>query len=671
MGSRYELVAFVGRGGMGEVWEGRDRVIERRVAVKLLPHDRQDSYSAQLFFREARTAGALNHAGVVTIFDLGQDPADGTLYLVMEFLTGRDLDTVLREDGPPPVPTAVDWVAQTAAALQTAHSAGIVHRDLKPANLMLTPDGQVKILDFGIARYMAATHKSSKVIGTIAYMPPERFSDLPADARSDLYSLGCVFHELLTGRTPFQATERVAMMAAHLHTTPEPPSKTRPGIPATLDDLVTALLAKDPDDRPSSAAEVCDRLFELPTSTTAVNAPPHPSVEEATPATAPLTGTDAGQRRAPEMEPPRGISAPARRISRRTALRLGIGAGVAAVGTAAGTAALLFDSPDPRVLWRYATGAAVRSSPAVVDGVVYVDSGDAHVYALDAATGKKKWAFDTGEETGSTDLDSGSPLVVVDGVVYFAGYTYTIALDAATGNKKWGRRTGDGGRGDTSVTVAAGVVYTVNGPGVTALDAATGDKRWSIETDPGLARPTVVDGILYIGGYNNAIALDTATGDIRWSVRIDALAAPSPAVVDGVVYMGGNGTYALDAATGEMKWFYEGTSSSPKVVDEVVYVGGDKKVFALQAATGRRKWIFDTGYGISTSPAVVDGDVYVGSGIGGKVFAVGAADGKGRWSWDAGNEISSSPVVVDGILYVGSMDRNVYALKTTLGDSPD
>lgn len=149
LGGRYELLAFVGRGGMGEVWEGRDRVIDRRVAVKLLPHDRRDTSGADMFLREAKTAGGLNHPGVVTVFDLGQDPADGTLYLVMEFLTGRDLDTVLRHDGAVPVATAVDWAAQTAAALSAAHTAGIVHRDLKPANLMLSPDGRMTILDSG------------------------------------------------------------------------------------------------------------------------------------------------------------------------------------------------------------------------------------------------------------------------------------------------------------------------------------------------------------------------------------------------------------------------------------------------------------------------------------------------------------------------------------------
>lgn len=300
LGGRYELVAFVGRGGMGEVWEGRDRVIARRVAVKLLPHDRRDASGAEMFFREARTAGGLNHAGVVTIFDLGQDPDDGTLYLVMEFLAGQDLNTVLREDGLLQVHAAVDWAAQAADALRAAHTAGIVHRDLKPANLMLTQDDRIKVLDFGIARYMAATHHSSKVIGTLAYMAPERFAALPADPRSDLYSLGCVLHELLTGSTPFQASEAVAMMTAHLNTTPEPPSRTRPDIPAALDDLVMALLAKDPDHRPASAIEVCHRLHEV------LVTPVRPELEGVlssrdtkTVPTAPLTGVGPGAPEAP------------------------------------------------------------------------------------------------------------------------------------------------------------------------------------------------------------------------------------------------------------------------------------------------------------------------------------------------------------------------------------
>ncbi|MFE3203001.1 WD40 repeat domain-containing serine/threonine protein kinase [Embleya sp. NPDC059237] len=257
---RYGLVRFVGRGGMGEVWEARDQLIGRRVAVKLLPQDGRGTPDSASSFREARTAGALNHPGVVTVHDVGQDEADGSLFLVMEYLDGRDLASVLRTDGPPPVATGVEWAAQIAAALARAHDAGIVHRDLKPANLMLTAEGRIKVLDFGIARFAESAAMSSQVMGTLAYMAPERFDGNPGDARSDLYSFGCVLYELFTGRLPFEVAGPVPIMNAHLNTKPGPPGEHRPGVPPAIDDLVLALLAKNPDRRPGNAQEVLERL---------------------------------------------------------------------------------------------------------------------------------------------------------------------------------------------------------------------------------------------------------------------------------------------------------------------------------------------------------------------------------------------------------------------------
>ncbi|MFI6724967.1 PQQ-binding-like beta-propeller repeat protein [Streptomyces atratus] len=698
LGGRYELVAFVGRGGMGEVWEGRDRLIERRVAVKLLPHNRRDTTGAQLFFREARTAGRLNHTGVVTVFDLGQDPDDGTLYLVMEFLTGRDLDMVLREDGPPQVPTAVGWAAQTAEALQAAHAAGIVHRDLKPANLMLTPDGRIKILDFGIARYMASTHKSSKVIGTLAYMPPERFGDLPPDARSDLYSLGCVLHELLTGSTPFQTTEPVAMMAAHLNTTPEPPGHARPGVPTALDDLVMALLAKDPGDRPASAAEVCDRLRELSIATPASGAGSDLSGADTKTVTSPLTGAGPGAARTPVPVPGPGAGTPmpAGRISRRTALRLGIGAGItAALGTGVAAAVNLFDHnttdhktpevaskiPDPRLRWRYATGDAVTSSPAVVDGVVYIGSTDGSVYALDAATGKKKWAYATGDKVEGTPA-------VVDGVVYIGSTDGSVyALDAATGERKWAYATGD--KFEAVPTAVDGVVYIAGNKSVTALNAATGNEKWAVSCDSGLELPAVDDGVVYIAGYSSVTALAAATGDEKWTRRAsnwgfdrndawdltpEDWRFTSPTVADGVVYIGSSKrVYALDAATGNKKWAYAtggAVGSSPTVADKVVYVGcSSKRVYALDAVTGNKKWVFDTGGEVEGAPMVADGVVYIGS-FDHNVYALDAVTGNKKWAYATGDRVQSSPAVADGVVYVGSFDHNVHALKATVEDSP-
>lgn len=302
---RYELVAFVGRGGMGEVWEGRDRVIGRRVAVKLLP-DHQHGPAADLFFREARTAGGLSHRGVVTVHDLGRDPSDGTLYLIMEYVAGRDLSVVLREDGPPSPAVSVEWAAQTAAALAAAHDAGVVHRDLKPANLMLTTGGEVKVLDFGIARFMAATDKSSQVMGTLAYMAPERFAEASGDARSDLYAFGCILHELLTGEPPFQAGDPVSLMTAHLNKAPDAPSSLRAGLPPALDELVVRLLSKQPADRPQTAASVHDELRALDLASVQATAPATP----ARPSTAPATPATPATPTAPADAPPYVPSAP-------------------------------------------------------------------------------------------------------------------------------------------------------------------------------------------------------------------------------------------------------------------------------------------------------------------------------------------------------------------------
>ncbi|MFI6086078.1 PQQ-binding-like beta-propeller repeat protein [Streptomyces sp. NPDC051217] len=614
VGGRYELVDFVGRGGMGEVWEGRDRLIERRVAVKLLPHDRRDASGAELFFREARTAGGLSHTGVVTVFDLGQDPDDGTLYLVMEFVTGRGLDTVLREDGAAQIRTAVDWMAQTAAALQAAHTAGVVHRDLKPANLMATPDDQIKILDFGIARYIAATHKSSKVIGTLAYMPPERFGDHPTDPRSDLYSLGCVLHELLTGSTPFQAAEAVAMLAAHLYKAPEPPGRARPGVPAALDDLVMALLAKDPDDRPSSAGEVCERLRELSTSASAPGAGSHVSDADTETGTTPFAAAGPDPARTPEParvpRPAAGTPPRGRRISRRTALRLGIGAGgAAAVATGVVAAVNLFDdrgtpgpdTADPRVRWRHSVGGAVTSSPAVADGLVYVGGSDGRVYALDATTGERKWHYPT--------IDKLEP----------------------------------------APTVADGAVYIGGSSAVTSLDAATGKKRWAVSRDSGLKPPAVVDGVVYIAGYKYMSALDAATGAEEWAVGSSDWGFRNKSVW----------------SNEPEDWGF----TSPRVVDGVVYIGSSKRVYALDAATGDMKWAFDSGDWVRSSPTVADKVVYVGSNSK-RVYALDAADGNKNWSYATGDKVRSSPAVANGVVYVSSSDHSVYALETAIKDSP-
>jgi eukaryotic-like serine/threonine-protein kinase len=262
LAGRYRLDEVIGRGGMSTVYRGTDLALDRVVAVKVAldPLVEQSPIYLARFTREAHAAAAIDHPGVVTVYDAG---ADGpTRFIVMEFVHGRSLADILREQSPLDPAQAADIAAQAADALSAAHARGIVHRDIKPANIMVTPDGSVKVLDFGIARAVdsGTLTQTATVLGTSAYMSPEQALGQPADARSDIYSLGCVLYEMLTGEPPFIAEVAAAVMHQHVRVQPKPPRERNPAVPPALDALVMEMLAKSPDDRPQTAAEVRDRL---------------------------------------------------------------------------------------------------------------------------------------------------------------------------------------------------------------------------------------------------------------------------------------------------------------------------------------------------------------------------------------------------------------------------
>ncbi|MEW2180525.1 serine/threonine-protein kinase [Streptomyces sp. NPDC005406] len=270
---RYRLTEPVGSGGMGRVWLAEDERIGRKVAVKVLSRIDEDT-SATRFTREARVVGGLSSPHIVTLHDFGEAQVAGerVLYLVMEHLQGRDLGAVMESRRPelPSPEEVMGWGIDICAGLETAHRAGIVHRDIKPANVLLTSDGTIKILDFGIARMLSTAAAMTRtdltavgfVIGTPLYMSPEqiRAPDV-LDSRSDLYSLGCLLHTLLTGGPPFTGAG-TAVLAQHLGDLPEPPSARRTDLAGfgRLDAVVLRLLAKEPGERPEGAAETADLL---------------------------------------------------------------------------------------------------------------------------------------------------------------------------------------------------------------------------------------------------------------------------------------------------------------------------------------------------------------------------------------------------------------------------
>ncbi len=266
LGDRYELGETLGRGGMAEVVEGRDLRLGRRVAVKLLRPDlAKDPAFQSRFRREAQSAASLNHPNIVAVYDTGEDvlgegaTSDVVPFIVMEYVDGQTLRQLLASGRRLLPERALEITAGALAALDYSHRHGIVHRDIKPANVMLTRTGEVKVMDFGIARALAdasATMTAANaVMGTAQYLSPEQARGEVVDARSDLYSTGCLLYELLTGRPPFTGDSPVSIAYQHVSEQPVPPSHVDPAVSPVLDTVVMRSLAKSPDDRYQSAAE--------------------------------------------------------------------------------------------------------------------------------------------------------------------------------------------------------------------------------------------------------------------------------------------------------------------------------------------------------------------------------------------------------------------------------
>src|SRR5215831_11707885 len=254
--TRYVIKRKLGSGGMADVYLAEDQELGRRVALKLLD-DRHaaDEQFVERFRREAQNAAGLNHPNIVSIFDRGQ--AEDTYYIAMEFLDGRTLKELVVSRGAAPINVAIEYARQILSALRFAHRHGIVHRDIKPHNVLVDSEGRVKVTDFGIARAgTSQMTETGSIVGTAQYLSPEQAQGRQVDQRSDLYSLGIVLYELLTGKTPFDGETPVEIAMKHLSNTPSPPSKLRPDVPPELDMVVMRALSKNPDDRYQSADEM-------------------------------------------------------------------------------------------------------------------------------------------------------------------------------------------------------------------------------------------------------------------------------------------------------------------------------------------------------------------------------------------------------------------------------
>jgi len=260
---RYEILSELGRGAMGIVYKARDPKINRVVAVKTVSlagqSPEEELEFRERFFREAEAAGRLSHPGIVTIFDVGEEPETRAPYIVMEYVGGHSLDKLLqaRTDHKLPVDTALQLALELAEALDCAHGQGVVHRDLKPANVLLTPEGKAKIADFGVAKLnFGNTTLAGRALGTPAYMSPEQVNGDPVDGRSDLFSLGVILYTILTGHRPFQGNSAITISYKVVNRDPVPATVLEAALPQGLDYIITRAMAKDPAQRYKRGMEI-------------------------------------------------------------------------------------------------------------------------------------------------------------------------------------------------------------------------------------------------------------------------------------------------------------------------------------------------------------------------------------------------------------------------------
>jgi tRNA A-37 threonylcarbamoyl transferase component Bud32 len=301
LNDRYEIGDPLGRGGMAQVFRGTDRLLGRPVAIKVLDRRYRDDAKFQTRFRrEAQAAAGINHPNVVSIYDTGSQ--ESSHYIVMEYIDGDTLGDILQREGALPSHRAVAIADSVAQALEAAHQKGMVHRDVKPGNIMVDRSGTVKVLDFGIARAAAddTLTQTGVVLGTAAYLSPEQAQGETVDARSDVYSLGCVLYEMLTGRQPFTADSPLGVAYKHVREEPIPPSQVDPDIPPEVEAVVMTALAKDPAARYPSGGAMREALSAAATGEM-------PAAVGAAAVTEPLAGGDTAVM--PETVPP-GVPPP-------------------------------------------------------------------------------------------------------------------------------------------------------------------------------------------------------------------------------------------------------------------------------------------------------------------------------------------------------------------------
>ncbi|WP_322816635.1 PQQ-binding-like beta-propeller repeat protein [Chloroflexus sp.] len=601
---RYQVEAPVGVGGMSVVYRGRDlrfKDVVRYCAIKEMAQSAPDSQTRLLnlknFQREAGLLATLQHPAIPKVYDFFEE--NGKVYLVLEFIPGKDLETVLEEHGKPLDEARVArWALQICDVLSYLHNhkpEPIVFRDMKPSNVMVVGDDRIVLIDFGIARNLNRVDRKGTMIGTEGYSPPEQYRGV-AEPVGDIYALGATLHHLLTNidprlETPFTFQER-------------PIRQINPTVSPEMEAVVARALEYDMAARWQSAEELRQALLTVPSLAGAGTAKPTVSVP------AVLKGAQTTEL--------------VWRFKFEDEVRSSpfVSGGLVFVGCY-DTNIYALDATRGEFRWKYATEGGISSSPAVWQDMVYIGSEDGALYALDMRRGGVRWTFRTGKAIRSSPR--------IDDRVIFVGSDdqHVYAIDGLRGTLIWKYRTWNPIRSSACINGSSVFIGGDDG-NVYCLDSRTGSVKWKQRTQqPVRSSPAHSDGLVFVGSLDqNLYALDAEGGWPAWRFR--------------------TGHYI---------------NSSPFVVGTRVFVGGvDGVMYALDTKNGRLVWKYEVGSQITSSPRVEGGRLYFGA-VDQAVYCLDAGSGQLIWKYPTEGAIVSTPMIVNGIVYIGSMDHHLYALK--------
>jgi len=793
---RYLLHAYLGSTSMASVYLATDGEGGREVALKVLrPYLSQDSSLVERFLQEMERVRALQHPNIRRVYEAGQ--AGDLCYVAMEYTPWETLRERLRYPLPPQEAPAI--ISQVAEALDYALRQGVPHRDLKPTNIFLGPDLQILVTDFGMDMLSQAHQvlmKTDVPSPMAVYRAPELAQGAPRDPYTDIYSLGILAYELLTGIPPFNAITASTALVRQLTTSPLPPSQINPTLPARVDRVILRALNRRPEARFSTAQELQEALEQALTSPSPSNvrpttdpfssSAPEDARAEAVVNPAVAAGTDASAEapvvmvqichhcgaanelsvhycfscwsrlinaRVVEIEEAERLLLQRRRRMRRSRLLQAAFIGVPAVvlaGVLVNSFAVAQTPPravtDPTLQsesrpgeWAMYQGNAARTgytsgptlvpagqvawtfesrpieslselelkleggqrpntplsaSPAVVDGVLYLPTGDRRIVALDAATGRLLWQH---EVTGPVDS---SPAVAGDTVYVGLRDGSLVALDTKKGTQRWAFEAG--GPVFRSPVVHEGTLYFTASDGfLYALDAATGDLRWRFQADgQTLSSPAVNHAVVaFTSSGNRLYILDRATGRLQLPFNVQNPTVGAPVIQDNrvmVTNLGGT-VWTVDWRQHESGWqqswyglryrlflwgmikqieprtgflwqytvkarrdrFFNGVAATPDRIFGCTVLGN---CVALDPTTGEEAWQQSVGASVFSAPVVVGEVTYVGAGDG-KVYGLDIHTGERVWEFATGGQVTANPVYANGMLYIASQDGALYAIR--------